>query len=277
MLATRIATAAVLVPLVGMATLWLPTWCVTLVFALVAAAGAWEWARLAGWTAAPVRFGFTLLYAVLTAVVVGYGGVSIGPASVSAWLLGAACLWWLGALYWLLRFPAGWGASIGPPVAGGTIALLVLCAASVAVAVIHGRAEGAALLLLFFAIVWGADTGAYFVGRTLGRRRLAPRVSPGKTLEGAVGGVGTALLVAAIGGLLLGWDGVRLVAMIVLGGWIAAVSIVGDLTVSMFKRAANAKDTGTLFPGHGGVLDRIDSLLAAAPWFAAGLIWMPHG
>lgn len=275
MLATRVVTAVVLVPLVVAGVLWLPNSGVGIVFAVLAGVGAWEWARLAGWRGVAGRCGFTLLYGVVTAVLLWRIGTA--DDALAHWVTGAACVWWLAAVYWLLRFPAGWGATLGRPLIGGASGLLLLCAASVAVVAIHGREAGTWLLLVLLALVWGADTGAYFVGRTLGRRRLAPTVSPGKTLEGAVGGVLTALLVAAISALLLGYDGDRLLATIVLGGWIAVVSIVGDLTVSMFKRAVNLKDTGAVFPGHGGVLDRIDSLLAAAPWFALGLLWLPHG
>ena len=131
--------------------------------------------------------------------------------------------------------------------------------------------QGSALLLLVLAIIWAADIGAYFAGHRWGRLKLAPQVSPGKTLEGVAGGLVSAVLVAGAGGSLLG---LPLAVMLPLGLCMAALSIVGDLAESMFKRSVGLKDSGRLFPGHGGLLDRIDSITAAAPLFALALQWM---
>jgi phosphatidate cytidylyltransferase len=117
-------------------------------------------------------------------------------------------------------------------------------------------------------IVWAADVGAYAIGRWLGRVKLAPKVSPGKTWEGVTGGVLLAALAAWAAAVLLGLPAAPLIG---LGIATALASVVGDLTVSMFKRNVGLKDSGTLLPGHGGVLDRIDSLTAAVPIFALGL------
>lgn len=272
MLATRVATAAVLVPLIVAGIMWLPTRAVALIFAVLMAVGAWEWARLAGWRAVAARAGYTLLYGVL-AIIVIWPFVTAG-AGARVWLMGLACAWWLIVVYWLLRFPTGWADSMGRAPAAAAVGLLVLCAAVAAVPAIHAASDGAGLLLLFFVLIWSTDTGGYFVGRALGRHRLAPEISPAKTLEGAAGGVITALIVAAVGAGLLGLAGAGLVGFVLLGGWTAAVSIIGDLVLSMFKRHAGIKDSGTLFPGHGGVLDRLDSVVAAAPWFAVGLSWL---
>jgi phosphatidate cytidylyltransferase len=128
-----------------------------------------------------------------------------------------------------------------------------------------------AILLFALAVVWAADMGAYFTGRRFGRVKLAPRISPGKTWEGAIGGLAAVvllLLVTRLAGLEM--DVAVLIPFCLA---VATLSIVGDLTVSMFKRNAGVKDSGTLFPGHGGVLDRIDSVAAAAPLFALGLSW----
>ena len=124
------------------------------------------------------------------------------------------------------------------------------------------------LALTALAIVWAADVGAYAAGRMLGRVKLAPKVSPGKTWEGLCGGVALAALVALAAAILL-----RLppVSMVALGVVTALVSVVGDLTVSMFKRNVGVKDSGALLPGHGGVMDRIDSLTAAVPVFMLGV------
>lgn len=273
MLATRIATALVLVPLVVAGILLLPTPPVALIFAALMLLGAWEWARLLG-LAVLARAGYTLVFGATVVVLWLISPIAVGPG-VAAIVIGLGCIWWIAAVYWLLRFPRDWDVSIGRPGVGVVLGLVVLCAPLAAVHYLHASDQGPMLLLLFFVLVWGADTGAYFAGRALGRHKLAPRVSPGKTREGAVGGVVAALLVAAAGAGLLGYDGGRFAAFVVLGGWVAVVSIVGDLTLSMFKRHAGLKDSGTLFPGHGGVLDRLDSVIAAAPWFVAGLHWLP--
>lgn len=277
MLATRVATAAVLVPLVVAGIVWLPTRVVALIFAVLMAVGAWEWARLLGWDAIESRAGYTLLYAVLAMAFGASLSVASGPGMAVDWLLALTCAWWLLVVYWLPRFPAGWAATIGRPKVGAVVGQVVLCAAVMAVYAIHAAGQGTGLLLLFFVLIWAADTGAYFIGRALGRHQLAPNISPGKTREGAIGGVVTAMVAAGVGGPVLGYDGVGLACLVLLGGWIAVVAMLGDLTLSMFKRHAGIKDSGALFPGHGGVLDRLDSVLAAAPWFAVGLGWLPRG
>jgi phosphatidate cytidylyltransferase len=130
---------------------------------------------------------------------------------------------------------------------------------------------GVEYLIFTLLIVWAADAGAYFAGKKFGRVKLAPAISPGKTWEGVVGGL---LLVAALAAVIAVWQGVSIGVLLPFCLAVAAISIVGDLTVSMFKRTAGVKDSGSLFPGHGGVLDRVDSVAAAAPLFALGLGWL---
>ena len=120
-------------------------------------------------------------------------------------------------------------------------------------------------------IVWAADMGAYFVGKGFGKVKLAPQISPGKTWEGVLGGLCAVMVLAAIGAQVFATDIAVLLPFCLA---IAMISIVGDLTESMFKRNAGVKDSGSLFPGHGGVLDRIDSVTAAAPLFALALGWI---
>src|SRR5699024_437455 len=202
MLMQRIATAVVLVPLVVAGVLLLPTFWVALIFAALLVVGAWEWARFPGAVTRPARALFAAMYVLCALAFVWPGQGLLGGAAVTAAVLLLACAGWLGGLVWVWRFPRGWASTLGRRDAATAAGLLVLCAAGVAVRVIH--ATDARLLLVLLVLVWGADTGAYCAGRLLGRHKLAPAVSPGKTVEGALGGMLTALLVAAVGAVLLG-------------------------------------------------------------------------
>ncbi|MGB7754969.1 MAG: phosphatidate cytidylyltransferase [Salinisphaera sp.] len=269
MLGTRVLTAAVALPLAVLAILFLPAMGLAAVVGMLMLAGAWEWAALSG-LAERGRVVFTAVAALVMALALGLRE-SGGPVSSDVVVLGLAAIFWLGAVQLVIRFPAQWNATLGHRPLALAIGLIVLAAPVVAVAYIDQADQGSVLVLLLCLMIWGADTGAYAAGRTLGRHKLVPRVSPGKTMEGAAGGLLTAMIIGALGALVLGLDGWRTLGMAVLGAWIAAISIVGDLTISMFKRSAGVKDSGRLFPGHGGVLDRLDSMLAAAPWFVVGL------
>ena len=134
--------------------------------------------------------------------------------------------------------------------------------------------RGAQWVLFILVLAFAADTGAFFAGRRFGRHKLAPQVSPGKTWEGVAGGLLLAALAALLGGHWLGVPLARILPLCLVG---AAFSVVGDLTESMFKRASGLKDSGRLFPGHGGVLDRIDSALAATPVMSLGLVLLGVG
>jgi len=195
------------------------------------------------------------------------------PAGAAA-IIGLAVggLWWLLACIWVICYPRG--------LPGGQVlaarklvaGLALLVPAWLAISLLHGRGEtGPALLLVMFVIVWAADVGAYFAGHAFGRVKLAPHISPGKTREGAAGGVFAALLAGTAGAWLLGLEAASLALFAGLVLVVSLVSIVGDLTVSMFKRHSQVKDTGGLLPGHGGILDRVDSQTAAAPVFLLGL------
>src|SRR5690606_473075 len=156
---------------------------------------------------------------------------------------------------------------LAPVAAAGYAALLPAWAA---LTHLHGVvALGPQLAMTVLALVWAADTGAYFTGRSLGRTKLAPAVSPGKTWEGVAGGVVTAGIVSAVAAV---WTGLPLGTLVTVGAVTALVSVLGDLTVSIGKRNVGLKDSGRLLPGHGGMLDRIASLPAAAPIFVLGLL-----
>jgi phosphatidate cytidylyltransferase len=263
MLRTRILTAAVLACIL-LAGLFLlsPPWAV-LGFGAVFTIGAWEWAGFGALRAPAARIAYAAGVAVVLLLAWRW---SAEPPRLLL-LLRAACAWWAIALLWLSSAPAR-----HQPILVLVCGLPVLVPAFIALARLQvaasGFATGPQIVLWLVLLVIAADIGAYVVGRRFGRRKLAPRVSPGKTLEGALGGIAMVALVAWGGAAHFGLPQPAVVAF---GCAVGIFSIIGDLTESMFKRAAGLKDSGALLPGHGGLLDRIDSVTAAAPLYALGL------
>jgi len=210
----------------------------------------------AGWRNVLAFGGVGLPVAAFAVAVVGLSGLALRHADPRMGL-GA----WVGSL-----FAVAWIGLLGPMlVAVGHLWPLSGTPNSPLEAL--GLESGTGWLFVLFGVVWSCDTGAYFVGRAIGRRKLHPQVSPGKTVEGYLGGI----VVAAIVGAALGWLLLGLVVPVglIIGGSTAAIAQGGDLAESLLKRAADRKDSGNLFPGHGGMLDRIDSLLFAAPILVA--------
>ncbi|BFI95271.1 MAG: phosphatidate cytidylyltransferase [Rhodanobacter sp.] len=267
MLRQRVITALLLAPLAIAIILLLPTPWFAAVAAAVFVAAQEEWTRLAGVQKPTVRFALLVLAAALFAVL---WSMHSGLATPLLLALGAA--WWLLACLWLRHFAFG----AAPTPENRTIKLaagaLVTFPAWIALLALHGREpHGPWWMLLALVIVWAADIGAYFSGRTFGGRKLAPQISPGKTWAGAYGAMLAGVLVALAGGWLLGVRVASLPGLGVLAALTVAISIVGDLLESLMKRHAGMKDSGTIFPGHGGLLDRLDSVFAALPVFALGL------
>jgi phosphatidate cytidylyltransferase len=260
MLRQRIITALILAALVLGAIFWLPSDITAAVITLLLLAGAWEWAAFAGLKHPVGRLAYVLLIAGCIAFVWSHGTDS--PRADQ--LLSAALIWWLVALVWVAMMP-----SVGNRGSAALAGILVLVPAWLALIRLHHLAPFWLLFLLL--LVVATDVGAYFVGRRFGRHKLAPKVSPGKTWEGVLGGLAAAAVTAAIG---TAWFRVDVAAFIGVCAIVVAASVVGDLTESLFKRHAGLKDSGTILPGHGGVLDRVDSVTAAAPIFVLGLDWL---
>lgn len=268
MLKQRLLTALILVPATVLLVLYASTPTLALLLGLVVLLGAMEWSRLCGF-ASPV--GRSLFMVSVTLLMVA--GEWLRREQLGDLLYLAATLWWIIVLGWLLqrRFqPIESGAE--RPLVTALGGLLVLVPAWVAMVDLHSVPEfGPALLLFLLVMIWLADSGAYFAGRRWGKTKLAPAISPGKTWEGVVGAV-AALLLA---GVVLHYWGVLtdvgLAPVLVLCVVVGLFSIVGDLLESLVKRRRGVKDSGSLLPGHGGVLDRIDSLTAALPLFLFGL------
>jgi len=184
----------------------------------------------------------------------------------------AALVFWAFAVQRLLRFASNPGLRDGP-ILSTLSGLLILFSTWVALVALHrSGAAGPGYVLLLLALVWAADTGAYFAGKRWGRRKLAPTISPGKTLEGVGGGFALAMVVVIAGWFALSSNGSSFAPFLAIGVATIAFSVLGDLYESMLKRQRSLKDSGTLLPGHGGMLDRIDSLTAASPAFTFGIL-----
>ena len=233
----------------------------SLLLALLLLPAAWEWGQLSGQPLRRPRVEYALLLVLLF-----YMSRMI-PVQA---LLFVALVWWFAALYWLWGYPQQrWllGRMVSP-----IVGIVILIPAWRSLELIHQQTQGAGLLLTLLLLIWAADIGAYLVGVRFGRRKLAPKVSPGKSLEGAMGGVFASVLVAL---LLWFWTGaveLGLVSLLFSVLLLVIFSIVGDLVESAYKRHAGVKDSGNLIPGHGGILDRVDSLTAAAPLYLTLLI-----
>jgi phosphatidate cytidylyltransferase len=252
----RVVTGVILAGLVLGALLYLPPAVATAGVALFIVVAAWEWSAFVAPGSPGARWAYTAAVGAL--VLLAAMAPPAGP--VRDGILLGALGWWVFAFGWILRYPT----PISTPVVV-VAGLLVLLPPFVGFnALLTAGPRGAALAVLLLAIVWAADIGAFFAGRSFGRVRLAPAVSPGKTWEGVGGGLLAAGLAGAAGAVLLGLPAMAVVPA-ALG--VATISIVGDLTESMFKRHAGVKDSGALFPGHGGVLDRVDSIAAAVPLY----------
>ncbi|MBT3310263.1 MAG: phosphatidate cytidylyltransferase [Gammaproteobacteria bacterium] len=234
----------------------------SLLLVLLLLPAAWEWGRLAGQTQYRPRAEYAL---VLIALFYMSRFVPL------EWLLSIALLWWLSALYWLRVYPErhGWLFSrMASPVVG----VIILIPSWRALELIHQQEQGVGLLFFLLLLIWGADIGAYLAGVRFGNRKLAPKVSPGKSLEGVAGGMVASIVVALIGYFSVGMDEITLPILLLSVVAIVVLSIVGDLVESAYKRHAGIKDSGNLIPGHGGILDRVDSLTAAAPLYLSLLI-----
>ncbi|NND69848.1 MAG: phosphatidate cytidylyltransferase [Halioglobus sp.] len=274
MLKQRIITGLIMAGGFLAAVFLLPLPVLAAVFAVIVALGAWEWARLSGWVSTQGRVFYALL--VLAAIAVIYWHIDLGGSprveDVQPFL-GLACLWWSFAILWIRGYPGSavlWRTRFMRSLMG----LLILVLGWVAAVFLLCFPQGPLMLISMVLIVAVADIGAYFTGTNFGKHKLAPDVSPGKTWEGFLGGLAACVLLGIAYWQLLPLDAAHIGLASVLAVTVvtALVSVVGDLTVSMVKRESGVKDSGSLLPGHGGLLDRLDSLCSSAPVFALGLI-----
>jgi phosphatidate cytidylyltransferase len=276
---TRVIAAAVMLQVAVLAVLFLPSALLAAAIGLLMMIGLWEWSLLAGLSGLVPRAAYLVVNALVLAGLAWAAGPDLAPIKLVAL---AGVLWWLLVPIWLLRFDfakedRAWSRAL--KLFAGSAGVIPAWAAIYwlhhgAAGLGHAPAEGPAWTLFVLLMVWAADTGAYFAGSRWGRRKLAPRISPGKSWEGLFGGLLVSLLLAAASVPMLGLAWWQLPQLLMLVMLTVLVSIAGDLFESLMKRHAGAKDSSHLIPGHGGVLDRIDSLLAALPVFVLGKIWL---
>jgi len=273
----RIITGLILLPLAFCGFFLLEGLAFALFIGAVCVLAAFEWAKLAGLTHLSGQFLYAALVVLLLMALYlprylyGENATQWNYARIPALLAGL--IWWLAALLLVLFYPRS-RALLGSAALRLLMGLLILLPAWVALVILKDFSDKTQLIAWLLALIWLADSGAYFVGKAFGKHKLLPAVSPGKSWQGLAGGLLIALLPVLGYGLYLQLSFVVLAKSLLIGALVVLVSLLGDLTESLFKREAGVKDSGKLLPGHGGILDRIDSLTAAAPLFIFLLLWL---
>ncbi|WP_281546024.1 phosphatidate cytidylyltransferase [Grimontia sp. SpTr1] len=281
MLKQRVLTALVLAPLVIAGIFFLPLQLFVIAVAGVTLLGHWEWTKFVAASSRFSAFVFPAIILVgsLFALPVTQDGLQLATTSGSVLAI-AGALWWLAATVMVLRYPRGtswWGDSNAVQQGFGVLTLLPFLWSVILLRAYHFDVSpylGAKMVLLVCLLVWSADTGAYFAGKTFGKRKMAPSVSPNKTVEGLIGGLiaAVAVTLTAAQYFSIPFSSLAMLGLVALITSFA--SVLGDLAESMFKRVAGVKDSGSILPGHGGILDRIDSLTAAFPVFTVLYFWL---
>ena len=266
MLITRLRTALIALPLFLGALFYLPTWAWALFLMPWLLVGAWEWGALAQWTQA-TRVQYLLLVAALC-IALWMLVIEPAPSFVAMTIFALAVLFWLMAVpLWLAR---GW--RVRQPLALAAAGIVVLLPMWLAMVQLQHQPS---VLLALMAILWISDTAAYFCGKRWGRCKLAPSISPGKTWEGVAGALAGVTLYYAIVSLNFPLAPAALNGLLGLAVFLAMtmLGVEGDLFESWIKRTAGMKDSGTILPGHGGILDRVDALTSTMPLAALILAW----
>jgi phosphatidate cytidylyltransferase len=271
MLYQRILTAIPLAAFVCWIIFFQPT-SVFFYFALfIVLISAYEWAKLSAIKNISIRGVYALVITAIAWAIQRYA------ADYVPWSIFIAVMWWFSITFYL-KFAQPKAASSDLKLDKLLVAFLVLPAAALAMEKIHAfqagpQIQGAALLFYALSLVWVADIGAYFSGKKFGKNKLAPHISPGKTKEGLLGAVITTSLYTLAASFYFDLDRDRAIMLVMLSVIVTFISVTGDLYISFLKREAGLKDSGNILPGHGGMLDRVDSVLAAMPVFTLGFSW----
>lgn len=268
MLKQRVITALIMMA-VFLGFLFLAPWSVFVCgISVLFLVGAWEWAKLCGFKASWQRLSYVCLLVVIACGLLLFSDYAQSPSVLYPVLL-LACLWWAVAFVWVRVFPVGENL-VRLSSVRAIMGCFVLLPSWLAVVYLIQLSNGAMVVLLGLLTVAAVDVGAYFSGKRFGKRKLSPVVSPGKSWEGVWGGLVLAILVALLFVAVFGdLNGLGLLVVILPA---ALISVVGDLLESMMKRVHGVKDSGSILPGHGGVLDRIDGLASAIPVFAFAIL-----
>ena len=275
MLKQRVITALILGPLVIWGVLSLPALYFSFLILCLVALSSWEWGHLSGISKLPHNIIYTAAAVVTIALMIWF--VQLTELQIHT-LIGLSIAWWLYRIVLVVTYRSSSENSsltkINPVTAISNIFSIVIPFYSL----IFLRAEdtSGSFLLYLLLLIWGADIFAYFAGKHLGKNKLAPHVSPGKTWEGAIGALIGTLIITFLAYSVFGVFADNLLIFFALSLVIVVISIFGDLSESLYKRQSGLKDSGNLLPGHGGILDRVDSLIAAAPFYVAALILLGY-
>lgn len=284
MLKQRILTSLVLAPLALLLVFYTPLTLFSYIAGAIVLMGAWEWSAFMGLCDKLKRFAFVVFIALLLALLnwhwpiesLWIDGQLVGDAN---YIFTLSFSWWVVATYLVWRYPAmakAWNDGIVMRAIAGILTLVPLWLALNTLRsanYLESTHFGSMLILVVLGIVWSADIGAYFTGKNFGKHKLMPKVSPNKTIEGLAGGVIAAVTFVLVFCHFSDVDMAVWPIYAVMTIFIALFSAIGDLLESMFKREAGLKDSGSCLPGHGGILDRLDSLTAAAPIFVLCYAW----
>lgn len=281
MLKQRIITALILAPLVIAGIFLLPFPAFIAALAVITLLGFWEWTQFLD-----TKSKWMAMLVPVAALGGTLAAMPTEPAALAAlasshqYMLLAGGLWWLSASALTISYPRStklWSTSPSLKYLFGLLTLLPFFWSVLmlrAVQYTDNPYHGAKLVLLVCILVWAADTGAYFSGKRFGKHKMAPAVSPNKTIEGLIGGALLAVLITWGGAFVLDIPFVSVGSLLLIAVVTVIASVMGDLVESMFKRVSGIKDSGNILPGHGGILDRIDSLTAALPVFALLYLWL---
>lgn len=283
MLLQRVITASVLAPFVVLAIFLLPHMYFSLAWGIILLIAAWEWTKLADVKSVVVKIIFLLVIMILMSFLYSWTQILETITQLSNWpeirtysgaielLMIPAVLFWL----WVMVRIRKSGAELIKLELSQTKKLLIGGLILIAAWFFLSRLmvmEEPAMTMYFFLLIWAADIGAYFAGKKFGVTKLAPEISPGKTVEGMYGAIVAAIIVSICFTLYFSFSILSILDFILLSIITVLVSIYGDLFFSAAKRIRGVKDSGSILPGHGGLLDRLDSVIAAVPIFYAG-VW----
>lgn len=265
----RLITALILAPLMIGGIFFLPIEQFAYFIGFIVTVAAWEWANLSGYESPVARIAYAAVIAVIIAVT---AYLMNSYAEIHRIILALGAAWWLLACVLVVQYPKQVSLWQAKPVRA-ILGLFVLIPMWVGFMTLKSQPYSALIIVYVMLLIWGADTGAYFAGKTWGNKKLAPNVSPGKSWAGFWGGLATTGLIAVIFSLCVNqWLRPMMIedfALLAVMTFITAIiSVMGDLVESMMKRHRGIKDSSQLLPGHGGVLDRIDSMASAVPVFA---------